>query len=90
MTTTIAILATLDTKGQEVDYLRQEVEALVRTQAERMVADLDLVPREEFDAMKELAVAARLQADSLTKRVEDLEGRLAKLESNATPTAPGE
>jgi len=58
--------------------VRSELEAVIRAQAERLVADLDLVPREEFDAMKDVALAARAQAESLHKRVEALEARLQK------------
>ena len=56
--------------------VRQELEMLVRAQAERLVADLDLVPREDFEAVRELAVTAREQADKLAARVAELEARL--------------
>ncbi len=64
--------------------MRAEVEGLIRAQAERMVADLDLVPREEFDAMKDLAVAARTEAEGLKVRVETLEARLEALEKRGS------
>lgn len=64
--------------------VRNEVETLIRAQAERMVADLDLVPREEFDVMKDVAVAARTEAEGLKARLEAMEARLDALES-ATP-----
>jgi BMFP domain-containing protein YqiC len=35
------------------DGLRREVETMVRSQAERFVADMDLVKREDFDALRE-------------------------------------
>jgi len=60
--------------------VRSEVETLIRAQAERMVADLDLVPREEFDVMKDVAVAARTEADELKARLEAMEERLSALE----------
>lgn len=62
--------------------MRSEVETLIRAQAERMVADLDLVPREEFDAMKDLALAARTEAEGLKARLEALEARVAALETS--------
>lgn len=60
--------------------VRSEVETLIRAQAERMVADLDLVSREEFDVMKDVAVAARTEADELKARLEAMEERLSALE----------
>ena len=56
--------------------VRQELEMLVRAQAERMVADLDLVPREDFEAVRELAVTAREEVEKLAVRVAELEARL--------------
>jgi BMFP domain-containing protein YqiC len=61
--------------------MRGEVETVIRAQAERIVADLDLVPRDEFEAMRELAVAARTEADDLKERLSALEARLAALET---------
>ncbi|GGD06778.1 accessory factor UbiK family protein [Pyruvatibacter mobilis] len=63
--------------------MRSEVETVIRSQAERLVADLDLVPREDFEAMRELAVAARTEAEELKERLEALEARVAKLEAGA-------
>jgi BMFP domain-containing protein YqiC len=54
--------------------VRDEIGTLIKTQAERLVNDLDLVPREEFEAMKAMALNAR-------KEVELLSARLAKLET---------
>ena len=61
--------------------LKQEVEVLVRSRVERLVADLDLVPREEFEAMREAALGARAEAESLGVRLAALEARLAELEA---------
>jgi len=36
------------------DGLRREVETLVRSQAERFIGDMDLVKREDFDALREM------------------------------------
>lgn len=63
--------------------MRSEVETVIRSQVERLVADLDLVPREDFEAMRELAVAARTEAEELKERLEALEARVAKLETGA-------
>jgi hypothetical protein len=55
--------------------VRDEIGTMIRTQAERLVNDLDLVPREEFDAMKTMATKAR-------KEVEELKARVAALEAS--------
>jgi BMFP domain-containing protein YqiC len=52
---------------------RQEVETMMRQQVERLVARMDLVQREEFDAVKEMAAEARLENERLKKRIEALE-----------------
>jgi len=61
--------------------LRGEVEARFREQMERLLAQMDLVPREEFDAMKAVAVAAREGQEALAEQVAALEKRLAALEA---------
>jgi BMFP domain-containing protein YqiC len=50
-----------------------EAKSFMRAQADRFVAEMDLVSRDEFEAMKELAAAARAEADDLRARVEALE-----------------
>lgn len=57
--------------------LRNEIEDLVRQRFERLLADMDLVPREEFDAVKAVAEKARLEQERLEKRVASLEKVLA-------------
>ncbi len=59
--------------------VRQEVDTLFKSQAERVLRDLDMVSREEFDACREMAVKARTQNDVLEKRIDELEATLAKL-----------
>lgn len=56
----------------------EEAKSFVRSQADRFVADMDLVSREEFEAVKALASAARAEADALKMRIETLERRLAE------------
>ena len=60
--------------------LRREAETAFRAQAERFLADMDLVKRDEFDAAKEMAANARSENESLKKQVEALEARIAALE----------
>jgi BMFP domain-containing protein YqiC len=57
--------------------LRTEIEDLVKQRLERFLADLDHVPREEFDAVKAMAEKARLEQEALQKRVDALEAALA-------------
>lgn len=61
--------------------LRGEFEARFREQMERLLTQMDLVPREEFDAMKAVAVAAREGQESLAEQVAALEQRLAAVEA---------
>jgi hypothetical protein len=64
--------------------LRTEVETLVRQRFERLLADMDLVQREEFDAVKAMAARARTEQEDLAIRVADLETRLRALEQRST------
>lgn len=48
-----------------------------RERFKEFFGDMDFVSREEFDAVKELAVTARAEADALKARVEALEAKLA-------------
>ncbi|MBS0249263.1 MAG: accessory factor UbiK family protein [Proteobacteria bacterium] len=55
--------------------VRREVDTLVRSQAEKMLRDLDVVSREEFEAVKEMARLAREENEALKARIEALEGK---------------
>ncbi len=57
--------------------LREEVEGLVQQRIERVLADLDLVRREEFEAVEAVAIRAREEQEALEKRVAELEKKLA-------------
>lgn len=56
--------------------VRREAETVLRTQVERWIADLDLVKREDFDVVRELASKARAENERLAARVAALEARL--------------
>jgi BMFP domain-containing protein YqiC len=58
--------------------VRREVETLFRSQAERWLQDLDLVKREEFEAVKDMARLAREENEALKARVAALEARLGQ------------
>lgn len=61
--------------------LRGEVEARLRQPLERLVQQMDLVSREEFEVAKAVAEAARNEQELLAERLAALEMRLAKLEA---------
>lgn len=80
--------------------VRQEIETVLRGQAERLIADMDLVTREEFEAVRAMAQLAREENEALKARIEVLEAagapktaaakkgaRKAAVEDD--PTAPG-
>ncbi|WP_425906004.1 accessory factor UbiK family protein [Nitrobacter sp. TKz-YC02] len=56
--------------------LKREVDAVVRHQAEKILRDLDLVKREEFESVKEMARLAREDNETLKERIAALEARL--------------
>ncbi|MFZ1416370.1 MAG: accessory factor UbiK family protein [Defluviicoccus sp.] len=56
--------------------VKQELDAMVRQRLERAVASLDLVTRDEFEAVRALAANARTAQEGLEQRVSALEARL--------------
>jgi BMFP domain-containing protein YqiC len=58
--------------------VRREVETLFRNQAERILHDLDVVKREDFEAVKDMARLAREENEALKARVAALEAALGK------------
>ena len=72
-------LAKLMTDAAGVAHgVRREVETAFRSQAERVLGAMDVVQREEFEAVREMAVAARNENDRLAARIADLESKLGK------------
>jgi BMFP domain-containing protein YqiC len=67
--------------------VRREFETLFRTQAERFLRDLDVVKREDFEAVKDMARLAREENEALKVRVAALEAA-AKTGSSAASPAP--
>jgi BMFP domain-containing protein YqiC len=59
--------------------MRREVETAFQNQAEKFLAGMDLVKREEFEAAREMAAKARDENEALAKRVAELEEKLSKL-----------
>ena len=56
------------------DGVRREVESMVRAQAERFVMDMDLVKREDYDALRELVQAQSAELRALKAEVAALKG----------------
>ena len=64
------------------DGVRREVETMVRAQAERFVMDMNLVKREDYDALRELVQTQSAELRALKAEVEALKG------AATTPKAP--
>ncbi len=59
------------------DGARREVETMAKGQIERILASMNVVSREEFEAVREMALKAREENDRLAARVAALEARLS-------------
>ena len=57
--------------------MRTDVETIFRTQAERFMSEMDVVRRDELDAVREMAAKARAENEALKQRIEVLEAELA-------------
>jgi BMFP domain-containing protein YqiC len=72
--------------------VRREFETLFRSQAERILRDLDVVQREEFEAVKEMARLAREENEALKSRIAALEAAMPGTKPSTGPpsdTPPG-
>jgi BMFP domain-containing protein YqiC len=56
--------------------MKREVDTVMRAQAERFLSEMDLVKREEFDVVREMAMKAREENEALKARIAALEARL--------------
>ena len=61
--------------------VKDEFESLVRRQFEKILDGMDMVSRDEFDAVKEMAAKARAEQETLTLKVEQLEKMLKEQNS---------
>ncbi len=68
--------------------VKREVDTVMRNQAERILRDLDLVKREEFDAVKDMARLAREENEALKARIAALEAAGAAVAAQDLPTTP--
>lgn len=67
--------------------VKDEINGLIRQQVDRLVAELELVSREELDAVQDMAANARAEQERLEARVADLE---ARLKAKSAPASEGE
>src|ERR1700680_3837100 len=63
--------------------VKREVDNMVRNQAEKILRDLDIVKREEFEAVKDMARLGREEKEGLQERTAALEAKLG-----VSPAAP--
>ena len=61
--------------------VRREVETVVRSQAERLIKDMDVATREEVEVLRELVLALRAENQQLSARLKALEDRLPPAET---------
>lgn len=59
--------------------LRDEVDQMIRQRLKRVIADMDMVTREEFEAVEAIATKAREEQEVLSEKVAALEAELGKL-----------
>jgi BMFP domain-containing protein YqiC len=74
--------------------IREEIEAMVRARIDEAIRRLELVRREELDALAELAANARAGQEAAETKISALEARIAALEAAAgraatPPASPG-
>jgi len=67
--------------------VRREMETAMRSQLERLLNSMDLVKREEFEAVRDMAIKAREENDALAKRLDDLEQKLSQKSASDTADA---
>jgi BMFP domain-containing protein YqiC len=68
--------------------IKREVDTMFKTQAEKWLRDLDLVKREEFEAVKDMARLAREENEVLRTRIASLEAKLGSGPSASAPPPP--
>jgi BMFP domain-containing protein YqiC len=68
--------------------VKTEVEARLREQLEKVLAGMDLVSRDEFEAVNAMAAKARSEQEDLANRLIALESRVAALSAGGVPKSP--
>jgi BMFP domain-containing protein YqiC len=70
--------------------VRREFDTLFKSQAERILRDLDVVKRDDFEAVREMAKIAREENEALKTRIAALEARLKAAPDAAPNVTPNE
>ena len=70
-----------DTAGA-AQGVRREMETAMRSQLERLLNSMDLVKREEFEAVRDMAIKAREENDALAARLDALEKKQSGMSAN--------
>ena len=65
--------------------VRSEIETAARSQAERFLRNMDVPQREEFEAVKAMALKAREENERLAQRIAELEAALSRLQGATAP-----
>ncbi|MBU0585481.1 MAG: accessory factor UbiK family protein [Alphaproteobacteria bacterium] len=68
--------------------VRREVEAAFKAQAEKVLNGMDVVQRDEFEAVREMALKARAENKKLEHRIAELEAKLGGGTKDAPVAAP--
>ncbi len=69
--------------------VRKEAENAMRAQFERFIQNMDLVQREEFEAMRDMLAKTRAENEALAARLDALEGKAGKAAPQAKAKKPG-
>lgn len=69
--------------------VRREASAVARGQIDRLTQSLDMVSREEFEAVRDMAIAAREENDRLAARIAKLEAALVDSEGRPATADEG-
>jgi BMFP domain-containing protein YqiC len=70
------------------DGARREVDSALRGQLERLLSGMDIVTREEFEAVRDMAALARAENDRLRERVAALESKLDSIVTQSARPSP--
>lgn len=66
--------------------VRREIDTLVQAQVERVLNNIDVVKRDEFEVVRAMAQKAREENDRLAQRITELEAKLASSSPESPPT----
>lgn len=67
--------------------MKREMESMVTAQVEKLLRRMDIITREDFNLVREMAVKARTEQEKLAARVEQLEKLLAEKEEGKKPSS---